>query len=56
MQHSGGPPKVILGLTGTATGEAGLSPWFSLQHQTSDGEGRHITREDQYGATPSSHS
>src|SRR5436190_14503252 len=43
-------------LTGTATEEAGLSPWFSLRHRTRHGKERHITREDQYGATTSSHS
>src|SRR5437899_9646778 len=50
------PAEGNSGLTGTATGEAGLSPWFSLQHRTGHGEGGHITREDPYGATPSSHS
>src|SRR6266568_2894618 len=43
-------------LTGTPTGEAGVSPWSFLRHRTSDGEERHITREDQYGAITSSHS
>src|SRR5947208_717220 len=48
-----GPQKVI---TGTATGEAGLSPWFSLRHRTRHGEGQYIAREDQYCAVASSHS
>jgi len=56
MQHYGGPPKVIFGSPGTATGEADLSPWLSLRHRTRHGEEQYVTREDQYGATTSSHS
>src|SRR5206468_10844034 len=43
-------------LTGTATEEAGLSPCFFLRQRTRHGKERHITREDQYGATTASHS
>src|SRR5207249_7376454 len=53
MRRYGGPQKVI---TGTATGEAGLSPWSSLRDRTRHGEGQYIAREDQYCAVASSHS
>ena len=52
----GWPAEGNTRLTGTATEEAGLSPCFFLRHRTRHGKERHITREDQYGATTSSHS